>query len=215
MSRKECRKYYFSVEGETEKWYLEWLENQINRNDKARYNVKLISKITKNPNKMVKQTTILGDLKIVHIFDFEDLQNESAFKDTLSAMKNATKIKKKVKYILGYSNYTFDLWIILHKSCIMGRKSHRSSYLSDINRCYNTQFESMAEYKEETNFKRLLNCLTLEDVVYAIANAKKIEQQNLRDYQKLNHCGYEYYRENPSLNLHEVIRDILKTVNLL
>ena len=47
MSRKECRKYYFSVEGETEKWYLEWLENQINRNDKARYNVKLISKITK------------------------------------------------------------------------------------------------------------------------------------------------------------------------
>lgn len=188
---------------------------KLDINDKARYNVKLISKITKNPNKMVKQTTILGDLKIVHIFDFEDLQNESAFKDTLSAMKNATKIKKKVKYILGYSNYTFDLWIILHKSCIMGRKSHRSSYLSDINRCYNTQFESMAEYKEETNFKRLLNCLTLEDVVYAIANAKKIEQQNLRDYQKLNHCGYEYYRENPSLNLHEVIRDILKTVNLL
>ena len=30
MSRKECRKYYFSVEGETEKWYLKWLESQIN-----------------------------------------------------------------------------------------------------------------------------------------------------------------------------------------
>lgn len=59
-------------------------------------------------------------------------------------MKSAAKIKKKVKYSLGYSNYTFDLWIILHKSCVMGRKSHRLNYLSDINRCYNTQFESMA-----------------------------------------------------------------------
>ena len=28
--RKETKKYYFSVEGETEKWYLEWLENTIN-----------------------------------------------------------------------------------------------------------------------------------------------------------------------------------------
>ena len=29
MSRKECRKYYFSVEGETEKWYLKWLEVKL------------------------------------------------------------------------------------------------------------------------------------------------------------------------------------------
>lgn len=215
MSRKECRKYYFSVEGDTEKWYLDWLEDQINRNEKAKYSVKLISKITKNPNKMVKQTTILGDLEIVHVFDFEESQNETAFKNTLSAMKSAAKMKKKVKYRLGYSNYTFDLWILLHKSCLMGRKSHRSNYLSDINRCYKTEFESMAEYKEEAKFKRLLNCLTLEDVVSAISNAERIEQQNLRDFQKINHCGYEYFRENPSLSIHKYIKDILETVNLL
>lgn len=215
MSRKECRKYYFSVEGQTEKWYLEWLEGQINRNENAKYNVKLTVEITKNPLKMVKKTTILGDLEIVHVFDFEESQNEIAFKNTLSAMKNAAKMKKKVKYSLGYSNYTFDLWIILHKSCMMGRKSHRSNYLSDINRCYNTQFESMAEYKEEANFKRVLNYLTLEDVVSAISNAERIEQQNLRDYQKINHCGYEYYKENPSLSIHKHIKEILETVKLL
>ena len=27
--KKETNKYYFSVEGETEQWYLEWLEKTI------------------------------------------------------------------------------------------------------------------------------------------------------------------------------------------
>ena len=164
---------------------------------------------------MVKQTTILGDLEIVHVFDFEDMQNETAFQNTLSAMKTASKMKKKVKYILGYSNYTFDLWIVLHKACIKGTKNHRSNYLSDINRYYDMNFESMADYKEEANFKKLLNCLTLEEVKTAILNAEKIEQQNLRNYQKISYSGYEYYRENPSMNLHQSIRKILKNVNLL
>ena len=64
---------------------------------------------------MVKKITTLGNLDIVHVFDFEESQNEAAFKNTLNAMKSAAKIKKKVKYSLGYSNNTFDLWIILHK----------------------------------------------------------------------------------------------------
>ena len=29
-SMKITRKYYFSVEGETEKWYLDWLEEELN-----------------------------------------------------------------------------------------------------------------------------------------------------------------------------------------
>lgn len=33
MNRKLRKNYYFSVEGETEKWYLKWLENQINNNE--------------------------------------------------------------------------------------------------------------------------------------------------------------------------------------
>lgn len=28
--RKENRIYYFSVEGETEKWYLDWLQDRVN-----------------------------------------------------------------------------------------------------------------------------------------------------------------------------------------
>ena len=215
MIKKECRKYYFSVEGETEKWYLEWLQNQINNIEDARYNVKFVSKITKNPNKMVKQMTVIGNVEILHVFDFEELQNEDTLKKTLSFMKKASQLKKRVKYTLGYCNYSFDLWIILHKECAMASRNHRSNYLVDINRCYNSFFYSMFDYKEEINFKKILDRLTLDNVRYAISNAEKISSSNVKNYHKIGYCGYEYYKENPSLNLYEFIRDILKTSKLL
>lgn len=31
----------------------------------------------------------------------------------------------------------------------------------------------------------------------------------------MTHCGFEYYRENPSLSIHKYIKDILMTVKLL
>lgn len=33
--RKPTNKYYFSVEGETEQWYLKWLQDTINNTEKA------------------------------------------------------------------------------------------------------------------------------------------------------------------------------------
>mgnify|MGYP004614441897 FL=1 len=215
MNRKLRKNYYFSVEGETEKWYLKWLENQINNNDNALFKVNFTVYIQKDPIAAIKRITSVDNIEVIHVFDFEEPQNEEAFKNTLSSMKKATRMKKVRKYNLGYSNYSFDLWIILHKSNMRIKRTHRSDYLSDINRNFNTHFESMSKYKEETNFKRLLNSLTLDNVINAISNAEKIEQQNMRDYKKISHCGYEYYRENPSLSIHKCVKEILKTVGLL
>lgn len=39
INRKLRKNYYFSVEGETEKWYLKWLENQINNNENSLFKV--------------------------------------------------------------------------------------------------------------------------------------------------------------------------------
>jgi len=35
--RKSTKKYYFSVEGETERWYLKWLQDRINETEKSIY----------------------------------------------------------------------------------------------------------------------------------------------------------------------------------
>ena len=45
--RKRKIQYYFSVEGETEKWYLEWLQRQINSTDNAAYGVVFNVKVEK------------------------------------------------------------------------------------------------------------------------------------------------------------------------
>ena len=36
---KQTVKYYFTVEGETEQWYLQWLQKQINESLEARRRV--------------------------------------------------------------------------------------------------------------------------------------------------------------------------------
>lgn len=40
--RKENRRYVFTVEGETEQWYFDWLEDQINACDDSKYTVSIV-----------------------------------------------------------------------------------------------------------------------------------------------------------------------------
>ena len=44
-NRKKTLTYYFSVEGSTEKWNLDWLENLINSIDEAKYKVKIKAEV--------------------------------------------------------------------------------------------------------------------------------------------------------------------------
>lgn len=44
IKRKSTLKYYFSVEGETEQWYLEWLQDQINNAPEAVSKVSLTNR---------------------------------------------------------------------------------------------------------------------------------------------------------------------------
>ena len=47
---KKVNSYYFSVDGENEKWYFEHLQNLINKSDKSTFNVKFIIKTEKSPS---------------------------------------------------------------------------------------------------------------------------------------------------------------------
>lgn len=156
--RKEKLTYYFSVEGETEKWYLDWLQDRINESRDAKYTVKLDSKIQKDPLARAKGMTILQKTEITHVFDreSEDSVHARQFMATLDRMKAAQSLGKNIKYRLGYSNFTFELWIILHKANCNGAKTHRRQYLAPLNTAYGEHFESLEEYKHEANFQRIL-----------------------------------------------------------
>lgn len=54
----------------------------------------------------------------------------------MDRMKQAMSIGKQIKYKFGYSNFAFDLWIVLHKIDCNGALPHRRGYLAYINRAF-------------------------------------------------------------------------------
>lgn len=216
--RKENRTYYFSVEGETEKWYLDWLQGTINENPTAKYTIKLDCKIQKDPLSRAKGLTILGKTEITHIFDRESEEDVHVkqFQTTLDRMKMAQNIGKSITYHLGYSNFMFELWMILHKADCNGSLTHRSKYLASINKAYGENFENLDQYKHEDNFKRVLKKLSLAQVGDAVRRAKLIMQRNAEaGFFPQQYKGYKYYKENPSLTIWEIIEKILSECELL
>lgn len=216
--RKENHTYYFSVEGETEKWYLDWLQRMINDAPEATFKVKLDSKIQKNPLTRAKGLTILRKTTIYHIFDreSEDPYHTTQFENTLKQMKASEKLGKNITYSLGYSNFTFELWIILHKAECLSALSNRKQYLAPLNQAFDEEFEDLDKYKHENNFQRILNKLTLNDVRKAIFRSEQIMKHNQEaGFVLHSFCNYKYYKENPSLTIGEVIKTILEDCGLL
>lgn len=95
--RKENRTYYFSVEGETEQWYLEWLQRMINADPTARYTVKLDSKIQKDPLARAKQLTIVGKTEVTHIFDYESEETlpYTTIQNYIGSDESSAKFRKR------------------------------------------------------------------------------------------------------------------------
>ena len=201
-NRKMNARYYFTVEGETEKWYLEWLRDAINADPRSKVKVVCSPKVQKNPVKWAKAKTNLDkSAKVFHVFDFEDEEpiHVKAFKDG-----------RGFRYVSAYSNLTFELWMVLHKGDCPAL-AHRRQYLKPINDLYGEHFESLDEYKHEANFKRVLGKLTVDDAVTAVGRAetlaKRAEEHGLR---KAQHCGYSYYLDNPATDLWIPVKQMLE-----
>ena len=215
--RKETKKYFFSVEGETEKWYFEWLQRTINSTPTALYKVRFDCPIQKDPLKRAKGLITLEKTEITHIIDreSEDEIHVQQFETVLSRMKAAENVGKSIKYCLGYSNFSFELWIVLHKSDCNGSLTHRRQYLPLLNRAYAEQFENLDQYKHEDNFKRILNKLTPTDVLQAIWRAKLIMRANHENGYPLHQFkGFKYYTMNPSLSIWEIIEQVMNDCGL-
>lgn len=220
MKKKTCKLYYFSVEGETEKWYLEHLQKLINNTEEIPFKIKLDIEINKSITSRMKNiVTVSKNTKAFHLCDYESNQeiHVKQFEKVLEELKNSKKINSNINYKLGYSNFTFDLWIILHKTQKKGAVTDREKYLAGINKAYNENFQSMKEYKEEKNFKKILAQITLEDIIKAIKNGNEIRQRNIKDFkEKYRQFGkFEYYMQNPDMTINECIEQILQEIGVL
>ena len=214
MIKKISNQYYFSVEGETEKWYFEHLQKLINNDNQIPFKVNFDIKINKSIISRAKSISAVYPTKAFHICDYEsnDDLHKLQFERVLEELKSVGKINRKINYKLGYSNFSFDLWIILHKIQQKKQIINRKQYIVGINKAFNEKFQYINEYKEEKNFKRILEKITLKDVILAVNNAHEIRKMNEENY-KNNYRKYgkfEYYTENPDMTINECIEQILE-----
>lgn len=217
--KKENRRYVFTVEGETEQWYFEWLQEQINACDESKFKVSIVPKVQQSPKKYAKTVNPISTPRVTHICDYEsnDEVHVTKFKNILSELKEANSTKgRKFKYSLGYSNFTFELWMVLHKQICNGSLTNRTQYLSPINRAYCENFENLDQYKHEDNFKRCLSKLTLNNVIDAIKRSKRIMETKESNGDRLEeYKGFTYYKQNPALTIWESVEAILVECELI
>ena len=138
-----------SAEGETEKWYFEHLTKLVNESSDSIYKLKMKPKVKKSPKSFTKTFPALyGKINAFHICDYESNEDLHVrqFQDILTELKVSNKMKK-VNYKLGYSNFSFELWMILHKKQQKGALPHRKNYLNSINDAYDENFQFLADYK--------------------------------------------------------------------
>ena len=175
----------------------------INADERSRYLVKFNIKIEKDPLAYIKRMAIISKTEITHVFDYEgnNEKDRKVFINVLDKMCEAEKQGKSIIYNLGYSNLTFELWILLHRANCNNYISNKVQYLRFINQYFNKKFTDLEEYKSEHNFKKLLSDLSLDDVIQAISRAKNIEKLRAETDDKKQYGKYAYYETNPHVSL--------------
>lgn len=212
MSNKEEKTYFFSVEGKTEKYYLKRIEKLINENPQSKYKVYFDILVTSQPLKRINSLPKNEKNIVYHLCDIESNEpyHQKLFQSIIDGLSMAKKKDHIKDYELGYSNQTFELWILLHKTDSFAPNVHRRNYHREISKAFNKKFRGNQDYKRKEVFNKLLLDISLEDVKKAINREKSIMKRNQNlDYQLFEYKGYNYYKNNPSLTVGNIIEKIL------
>lgn len=213
------RTYHFTTEGKTETMYLQHL-------------LKLITLEFKRNNKRtpvnfhIKETTpaayFRGKLEVdyyAHIWDREDDNNIDKFNETLENIKKYSTAPKDQTYYC-YSNLTFELWLILHKTDFTSPAT-KAQYSELICKFYDISEGSHRDLTKEKSLKSILNQISLSDVNNAIIRADDLRRRRLGNKSKRiaftvsDNQVITYFESNPDTLVQEVIKDILQYCNLL
>ena len=209
----ELRYYYLSLEGESELLYFKRLEALIHAAPERRYEAVFDCVVNHSPGrsfKRLRQKALShGETipEIWHIRDMEERDNPAFYR--------ALRELKQTGMRLCYSNYTFELWLLLHRCRMAEALSDKRNYLKYINRLFGTYYGTLHEYKEKQNQQKLLDRITLEDVRTAVVNAESIMHEKEQRQQALEFCGFRYYPENPATTVQVFVRQLLTDCGLI
>ena len=128
--------------------------------------------------------------------------------------KEAINLAKKEKVICAYSNFSFGLWIILHKEYETPTVTNSDDYYEKIKRIYNLQ-SIEGSIKTEDNFKKVIEQITIEDVKRAIHNAQRLRKNRIENGNVLyREKNGEIHYEQPYVEIDKFIEEILIKCNI-
>lgn len=198
-SRKESRQFNISVEGiNCEKMYFDHVAELINTSNENKYNAKITCKKT-SPGQFAKRIAYRPvekkrnkKIPYFHVQDIEDYYNltqQKMFYQLIDEIKQTEK-EYGITYQLGYTNFTFELWLLLHVTDMKAPVTDRFSYLRPINRYFHRNYQSLDEYKNERQFLGILTeFIELDNIRAAVKRADAIIQANQTDRK-----SFENYR---------------------
>lgn len=226
MNKKESRQFNISVEGiNCEKMYFEHLAKLINSSDRSTYKLKVeprkmspLEYAKRNAYKPVDKRKGNKKIPYIHIQDIEDYYDEfqrTKFYGIINEMRTAENLFGII-YELGYSNYTFELWMLLHVADITYAVQDRHSYLAPINRWFHRYYTNIDEFKSHDEFQKILDeFVTLDSIALAINRADKIVHNNIEERKiKETYKGITFFRDNPDVSVHNVVQMIFEVCEI-
>ncbi|MBQ8298268.1 MAG: RloB domain-containing protein [Clostridia bacterium] len=205
--KKEIRKqellYIIGCEGiNQEKMYFEKIQMMINAIESRKYNILFdyAEPFGGNPKCIVERTIkkSIGKTNKASVFDYDGQKVK---------YEEAIELATDNKIELGYSNYCFDLWLILHKKDYFSPVSNQASYAADVRKIYG--LDKGTDIKKADNVKKIMSQIELSDVVEAIKRGKAIAKNNSAKVPNLTAAkSYPYYN-NPDTQMHVLLEKIL------
>lgn len=214
--RKEAFQYYFTVEGQCEKLYLEHLEKLINNNNNASNRVKFTIQVGLSPKSALKRFTSFNSKSILYCVWDREKEDECMNKKFEDYLNEIDSISSKISARPAFSHLSFELWILLHKRDLRRNFTDVSQYCNYINRFFEQEFQTLKKYKEKRNFEIILGKISLNDIVKAVQYGDSIRKNNENNQKtKIQVKQMIGYNSNPDLMIHEAVKTILLDCRLM
>lgn len=208
---KKNKNFYLAVEGQNEELYFNHIQKLLNETVGSEYRIVFKIKVKERPPincvKWASSQSGLSTCQRYAIFDYED---DNHIDENLQAIDESRE-NNKVECII--TNLTFEVWMILHKIDFRTCLNYRNQYLSCINDAFNKSYLSLSDFKNELEFKRILESITLSDVKDAYIRAKALNADTNK-VKKINHKKVVVL-ENPDTNITGLIGYLLKTQGVI
>lgn len=207
--RKQELLYIIAVEGKNqEKLYFERVENLINEVEKRKYDIKFdfVEPFGGDPKCIVERAInkSIGKSNKAAVFDYDG---------KTSKYEEAIDLGIENNIDLGYSNYSFDLWLIWHKvdfnKCVISQNEYESKVKSVFG------LSPGKNIKKEKIVININSQIALKDIFNAIDRADKNQEYNKNNNTAIITAKGNKYYSNPDTRIHEILKEILEKTCIL